>query len=178
MKARDLRKPLETTMPQTIGLACGHPTTLLLVQPAQHQIEMPMIFPFRMFTRPTGRAATFVNRQLRRHLPTPSLEWTAVYTKRGISRNRSWSGSKGTTRAPTLGLSKLNRPASKLAVYASQGGSPHRHARLASRCWSGSPGRAWLPAGSHRKVSERSHPPLPGLLGANPLTLSSDRPLS
>src|ERR1035438_9032599 len=93
MKPRDPRKPLETTMPQTIGLACGHPTTLLLLQPTQHQIEMPMIFPFRMFTLPTGRAATFVNRQLRRHLPTPSLEWTAAYTKRGISRNRSWTGS-------------------------------------------------------------------------------------
>src|SRR3990167_604345 len=60
---------------------------------------------------------------------------------------------RGTTRAPTLGLSKLNRLALKLAVYASQGGSPHHYARLASRCWLRSPGRAWLPAGSHRKVS-------------------------
>jgi hypothetical protein len=55
---------------------------------------------------------------------------------------------KGNTKAPALGLSKLNRLASKLAVYASQGGLPHRHARLASRCWLRSPGRAWLPAGS------------------------------
>ena len=32
-------------------------------------------------------------------------------------------------------LSKLNGLALKLAAYASQGGSPHHHARLASRCW-------------------------------------------
>jgi hypothetical protein len=39
-----------------------------------------------------------------------------------------------------------------LAVYASQHGLPHDHARLASRCWLRSPGWA-LSTGSHRKVS-------------------------
>jgi len=47
---------------------------------------------------------------------------------------------RGTQRASALGLSKLNNMASRLAVYASQLGSPRDHARLASRCWLGSPG--------------------------------------
>ena len=38
-----------------------------------------------------------------------------------------------------------------LAVYASQGWLPTRHARLASGCWSSSTGRDWLPAGFHLK---------------------------
>ena len=58
-----------------------------------------------------------------------------------------------TTRAPAFVLSRLNHTASALAVYASQAGSPRRHARLASGCWPDSSGRAWLPAGFHRKVS-------------------------
>ncbi len=39
------------------------------------------------------------------------------------------------TTAPTLKLSKLYHTALRLAVYASCSGSPHSHARLASRCW-------------------------------------------
>jgi hypothetical protein len=58
-----------------------------------------------------------------------------------------------TTKAPTFVLSRLNHTASALAVYASQAGSPRHHARLASGCWPHSSGRAWLPAGFHRKVS-------------------------
>src|SRR4030042_6148155 len=58
-----------------------------------------------------------------------------------------------TTKAPATQLSRLNHPASALAVYASQAGSPRHHARLASGCWPNSSGRAWLPAGFHRKVS-------------------------
>ena len=58
------------------------------------------------------------------------------------------------TKAPaTRLLSRLNHTASALAVYASQGGSPLHHARLASGCWSSSTGRVWLPAGFLRKVS-------------------------
>ena len=49
-------------------------------------------------------------------------------------------------KAPTKGLSKLNSMAFGLAVYASPGSLPHHDARLASGCWSGSTGRAWLPA--------------------------------
>lgn len=58
-----------------------------------------------------------------------------------------------TTKAPAFVLSRLNHTASALAVYASQAGSPRHHARLASGCWPSSSGRAWLPAGFHRKVS-------------------------
>ena len=58
-----------------------------------------------------------------------------------------------TAKAPALVLSRLNHTASALAVYASQAGSPRHHARLASGCWPDSSGRAWLPAGFHRKVS-------------------------
>ena len=53
--------------------------------------------------------------------------------------------------SPRVVISGLNRTAFDLAVYASQGWSPTRHARLASGCWSGSTGRDWLPAGFHLK---------------------------
>ena len=59
-----------------------------------------------------------------------------------------------TAKAPAKQLSRLNHTASALAVYASQAGSPRHHARLASGCWPDSSGRAWLPAGFHRKVSQ------------------------
>jgi len=62
MQAGDLRDPLEPPMPQTLGLAPGNPATLLLVQPTQQQIELPMIVPLRMLTRLTGLTTTFVNR--------------------------------------------------------------------------------------------------------------------
>ena len=45
-------------------------------------------------------------------------------------------------------ISGLNRTAFDLAVYASQGRLPTRHARLASGRWPNFAGRDWLPAGS------------------------------
>ena len=51
------------------------------------------------------------------------------------------------TRAHHKEISGLNHTAFDLADYASQGGSPLRHARLAAGCWSSSAGRDWLPAG-------------------------------
>ena len=88
VQARDLRESLESAMPQTLGLASGDPAALLFIQPAQQQIELPMIFPFRMFTSPTGRTTTFVNRCLRCHRPAPSVKCpTAAYTTLPISRN-------------------------------------------------------------------------------------------
>ena len=50
-------------------------------------------------------------------------------------------------KAPTKGLSTLNSMAFELAVYASQGGLPAPHARLASGRWSGATGRAFHPQG-------------------------------
>jgi len=43
--------------------------------------------------------------------------------------------------------------ASGLAAYVSRDGYPPNRARLASRCWSGSPGRAWYPQGSYERFS-------------------------
>ena|GEM_PF-6843596 len=50
-----------------------------------------------------------------------------------------------------MGISKLTSMAPELAVYASPGESPHSGARLASRCWSDSPGRALHPQGSDER---------------------------
>ncbi len=63
------------------------------------------------------------------------------------NRTLTWLCATGTTRAPTPTiLSRLNSMAFGLAVYVS-----HCCARLASRCWSGSPGRAWYPQGSDER---------------------------
>jgi hypothetical protein len=62
MEAGDLCNTLEAPMPQTHGLTCCHPAPLLFIQPAQQQIELPMIFPIRMFTRSASRTTAFVNR--------------------------------------------------------------------------------------------------------------------
>ena len=76
-----------------------------------------------------------------------------------------------TAEAPTtMAISELYHPAFALAVYASQGGSPHHHARLASGCRLSSTGWDWLPTGFQRKVSEcilTSHPPYPGFAWRN-----------
>jgi hypothetical protein len=78
----------------------------------------------------------------------------------GVTRQAEWTMSELPGAAPAANhdegsprvlISGLNRTAFDLAVYASQGWSPTRRARLASGCWSGSTGRDWLPAGSHLK---------------------------
>jgi hypothetical protein len=76
MKARDLGDSLKTAMPQTHGLACCNPATLLLIQATQQQIQLVMIFTLGMLTRLTSRAATRVNHQFRGHCHTPSLGMT------------------------------------------------------------------------------------------------------
>src|SRR3990172_3646999 len=84
---------------------------------------------------------------------------------------------RGTTKAHTGKLSKLNSRALALAVYASQRGLPHYHARLASGSGLSSPGQACLPARFHRKVSElfsTSLPPFPSFLGAIPISCSNE----
>ena len=63
-------------------------------------------------------------------------------------------------------ISGLNRTAFDLAVYASQGKLPARHARLASGRWPSSTGRDSIPAGSRRKVSSVKLSSPPELLGA------------
>jgi hypothetical protein len=57
-----------------------------------------------------------------------------------------------TASAPTRTvISRLNHTARMLAVYASQDGLPHHHARLASGCLASVAGRGLPPAGSHRR---------------------------
>ena len=70
------------------------------------------------------------------------------------------------TRAHREEISGLNHTAFDLAVYASRGWSPTRHARLASGCWPGSTGRDWLPAGFPTKGFKLWLSSSPELLGA------------
>jgi len=70
-------------------------------------------------------------------------------------------------KAPTIGLSTLNRMAFGLAVYASQCGLLQPHARLAPGYWSGFTGRASHPQDSAEKFQIcflTSHPPFPSFL--------------
>lgn len=73
MEAGDLGDPLEAPMPQTHRLACCHPATRLLIQPAQQQIELPMIFLSWMFARKTRCTTALVDRPWSAHRPTPFL---------------------------------------------------------------------------------------------------------
>ena len=56
--------------------------------------------------------------------------------------------------------SKLNSMGLKLAVNASQDGSPCHHARLASGRWTGATGRAFHPQGAKSQISEDCFPTL------------------
>ncbi len=64
MQTRDLGDSLESAMPQPLGLTRGHPATLLLAQPTQQKVELPMGVPFRMLTRPTVCTTAIMNRHL------------------------------------------------------------------------------------------------------------------
>ena len=81
----------------------------------------------------------------------------------GHCRASVLSSAKSTTSTPTMSsISGLNHTAHSLAVYASQGGLPHHHARLASG-WLASLIRAgvatrWVPLKGFRFI----HPPFPG----------------
>ena len=66
----------------------------------------------------------------------------------------AWPLDRHGAKAPTKGLSRLNSMAFGLAVYASQGRLLRPHARLASGCWSGSPGRAFHPQGSNERFQD------------------------
>jgi len=105
----------------------------------------------------------------------------------GVTRQAEWTMSELPDAAPATDndegsprvlISGLNRTAFDLAVYASQGWSPTRHARLASGCWSGSTGRDWLPAGFHLKGFKLRLSSSPELLGAMPGHVFQLPPLS
>ena len=73
VQARNPSDLLESAIPQPHGLAGSHPTTLLLVQPTDQQIEFPVCLPFRMITRLASSAAALMNLSLTSHGPTPFL---------------------------------------------------------------------------------------------------------
>jgi hypothetical protein len=57
-----------------------------------------------------------------------------------------------TTSTPTItNISRLNHTARTFAVYASQGGLPHHHARLASGGWPTLPGGTGYPLGPNER---------------------------
>ena len=83
----------------------------------------------------------------------------------GRIRQAEWTKSKLPDTAPAcvhdegstrLVFSGLNHTTFDLAVYASQGGLPHRHARLASGCWSGFARRDSYPQGFNERFQSSS----------------------
>ncbi len=72
-----------------------------------------------------------------------------------------------TTSAPAIStISGLTHTARTFAVYASQDGSPHHHARLASGCWPALPDGIDYPLGPNERF-QLSHPPFPGFAWRN-----------
>ena len=99
------------------------------------------------FGQPTPRCVRRKRRDLPSSWGTPIAPSPGSSTPAGPrasdpSRRPGAAPVAGTSRAPALRLSRLNPPASVLAVYASPRRSPAKDARLASGCWSGSTGRA------------------------------------
>ena len=83
----------------------------------------------------------------------------------GRIRQAEWTMSELPDTAPAcvhdegsrrLVLSGLNHTTFDLAVYASQDGSPHRHARLASGCWSSFARRDSYPRGFSERFQSSS----------------------
>jgi hypothetical protein len=72
-------------------------------------------------------------------------------------------------------ISGLNHTARSFAVYASQDGLLHRHARLASGWLAILSGRDWLPAGSQMKGFRSPHPPFPSFSWRTRFTVSKSR---
>lgn len=60
MQARDFGDLLDPTVAKQRRLTTRNPTTLLLIQPAEQDVELPMIFPSRMVASPTRCATTLV----------------------------------------------------------------------------------------------------------------------
>jgi hypothetical protein len=91
MQSRDFGHLLNAAMPPPPGFASSHPTPLLFVQTAKNQIEVTMVFLFRMFPGLTRRTATCVNPNFRCHPRPPSLarpENYHIQSNRGIDVGR------------------------------------------------------------------------------------------
>jgi hypothetical protein len=75
MQTGYLRYPLEAAMTKMLGFPSSHPATLLLIQTAQQQIQLPMIGTLMMFALLTVRTIALVNRYLCGHRLI-SLPWS------------------------------------------------------------------------------------------------------
>jgi hypothetical protein len=73
VQAGDFGNPFNATMPTPLRFASGDPTSLLFIQAAENQIEIPMVLSFWMIASPTCRTSAFVNRTFLRHHRPPSL---------------------------------------------------------------------------------------------------------
>ncbi len=86
----------------------------------------------------------------------PRPAWPPLRETQGLQRTR---------------LLKLNDTASRLAVYASQAGSPRHHARLASGCWLDSTAWDSHPQGPNERFQlliPHQHPPFASFLARSP----------
>ncbi len=92
-----------------------------------------------------------------RFLKNPTMNVPCSSTPAGPLRSTNCRASmlpsaKLTASAPARTvISGLNHTARSLAVYASQGGLPHRYARLASGGWPALPGGVGYPLGSNER---------------------------
>ncbi len=80
-------------------------------------------------------------------VPVPCSSTPAGPTHQAITVHRRGPRADKTEGSPRVGISGLNSTAWALAVYASQDGLPHRHARLASGHGPGLPGGIGYPQG-------------------------------
>jgi len=74
MKAGDLGDALESAVPPTLGFASGDPATLLLIQSAEQQVELPMIVAEWMVPGAAVSTTAIVNGHRCGHIGSPSLE--------------------------------------------------------------------------------------------------------
>jgi hypothetical protein len=79
---------LDSAVPSPLGFAPGDPTSLLLIQTAEYQIEIPMVLRLGMIACLTSRTRTLPNRKFRFHHWPPSLvgpEDYQIRSNRGIA---------------------------------------------------------------------------------------------
>jgi hypothetical protein len=65
MQAGNFQDDFYSAMPEPRGFAPRHPSPLLLIEPTEQQIELPMLRTLCLFTVPTSCATAFVNRSVR-----------------------------------------------------------------------------------------------------------------
>jgi hypothetical protein len=82
---------LDPAVPTPLGFASGDPASLLLIQTAKYQIEIPMVLRLGMIACLTSRTRTLPTRKFRCHYRPPSLvgpEDYQIHSNRGIAIGR------------------------------------------------------------------------------------------